>query len=84
MADAEAVARARRLLRAWGHALSAEERRLLERLLDRIERGRITRAEALAALAGPLRARGLTPEQAATALRRTPYGPLIDRLLPER
>lgn len=82
MADPRALAEARRLLRRHGHRMTGEERRLLENLLDRIERGQLRRAEALAELARPLRARGLTPEEALRRLRRSPYHGLIERLLP--
>lgn len=82
--DPQALAQARRLLRTHGRMLRADERRLLESLLDRIERGTIGRKEVLSQLAGPLRARGLSPEQAMRRLRATPYYALLERILPER
>lgn len=80
--DPKDLARARQLLRAHGRWLRADERRLLERLLDRIGRGAITRQEALAELARPLRRRGLSAAEALRLLRATPYYPLVERLLP--
>lgn len=80
--DPSALAQARQLLRAHGHRLEPTERRLLEDLLARLERGSATRGEVLAALTRSLRERGLSAEEALRRLRATPYYRLLERLLP--
>lgn len=84
MATREDVERARRLLHRHHARLTPDERRTLEALLKRIEAGTISRQEALRMLAGPLRGRGLTVDEALRRLRRSPYYGLVSRLLPER
>ena len=83
MPNQEDIAQARNLLKRYARHLSLAEREQLETLLDRIERGAVSRAEVLRALAAPLRSRGLTYEEAMAYLRRTPYYRLVMSLLPE-
>ncbi|MFO7247058.1 MAG: hypothetical protein FWJ62_02770 [Thermaerobacter sp.] len=76
----EDIQRARRLLRRYRHRLTPAEARTLEHLLNRIAAGRAGRSEALRIVAGLLRRRGLTVEQARRRLRLTPYYGLVMRL----
>lgn len=81
-ADPAAVARARRLLQAYARLLRPHERRVLERLLERAEQGTLGRREALAQLEALARARGLSSQEGLRRLRGTPWGALLDRLVP--